>query len=102
MRSSRRIGAAAVLAALALGTAACASPPGKSGGSSGVTLRLAVVGREGTPTAEIAARFSRRVDELSNGSMRVTVAYWPATPGPRGEPSTVGALRSNAVQLGLV
>src|SRR5438093_3945945 len=99
MRSSRRIGAAAVLAALALGTAACASPPGKSGGSSGVALRLAVVGREGTPTAEIAARFARRVDELSNGSMRVTVAYWPATPGP---PSTVGSLRSNAVQLGLV
>ena len=104
MRQSRLIVAASVLASI---SAACAGPPGKSGGGGGVVLKLVVPEYLGKATSVVAERFARRVDALSNGSIRVTITNWPttlspATPTRRMEASAIGSVRSNASQLGII
>ena len=92
---------------LAHGSEGRAGPPGKSGGTAGVALELAVLEYPGKPAARIAERFAQRVDDLSNGSMRVTISYWPtrferATPSGRIEASAIRAVRAGEPQLGLI
>ena len=70
-----------VLAGLALvavawlvrGSDGRAGPPGKSGGTAGLVLRLAVLEYPGKPAAQIAERYAQRVEDLSNGAIRVTI-----------------------------
>ena len=64
-----------------------AGPPGKSGGTAGLVLRLAVLEYPGKPAAQIAERYAQRVDDLSNGAIRVTIGYW-ATGLERTTPSS--------------
>jgi TRAP-type C4-dicarboxylate transport system substrate-binding protein len=112
---ARRLLTAFALAALALvavaslahGSAERTGPPGKSGGTAGVALRLAVLEYPGKPAAQIAERYARRVEDLSNGSMRVTINYWPirfepTTPSGLVEASAIRALRAGELQLGLI
>ena len=82
-------------------------PPGKSGGTAGVVMRLAVLEYPGKPAAQIAERYAQRVEDLSNGSIRVTIAYWPTrfertTPSSRVEASAIRAVRAGEPQLGLI
>jgi TRAP-type C4-dicarboxylate transport system substrate-binding protein len=105
--TGRRIAAAVALGALPLVAPACAGAPGKSGGRESVELRLAVPEYRGKPAARIAERFAKRVEALSHGSMRVSIAYWPSRFAPTTatrlvQASAVAAVRSNAVQLGVV
>jgi TRAP-type C4-dicarboxylate transport system substrate-binding protein len=98
---------AGALALLMVTTGACASPAGKSGGSGRVVLRLAVVGYPGKPAGQVAERFARRVEAVSQGSMEIEVEYWPSrfasiTRGSAVDASAVQAVRSNATQLGVV
>jgi TRAP-type C4-dicarboxylate transport system substrate-binding protein len=103
------LAAAAVVApaVLAAATAAPADPPGKSGSTTPLTLRLAVVEYPGKPAARIAERFARQVASLSRGSMHVAIDSWPThsrgdTPSAQLETRAVAALGSNHVQLGLL
>ena len=84
-----------------------AGPPGKSGGTAGLVLRLAVLEYPGKPAAQIAERYAQRVEDLSNGAIRVTISYWPtglerATPSSRVEASAIRAVRAGEPQLGLI
>ena len=104
MRQSRLIVAASVLASV---MAACAGPPGKSGAREGVVLKLAVPEYLGNAGSVLAERFARRVDALSNGSIRVTITNWPTTLAPTTptrtvEASAIGSVRSNHSQLGII
>ncbi len=82
-------------------------PPGKSGGRAATVLRLAVVEYPGTPAAQIAERFARRVEALSDGSIRVAITYWPArfepaTSSRQIEASAIRAVRANTVQMAAI
>ena len=92
---------------LARGSDGRAGPPGKSGGTAGLVLRLAVLEYPGKPAAQIAERYAQRVEDLSNGSIRVTIVYWPTrfertTPSSRVEASAIRAVRAGEPQLGLI
>ena len=82
-------------------------PPGKSGGTAGVVMRLAVLEYPGKPAAQIAERYAQQVEDLSNGSIRVTIAYWPTrfertTPSSRVEARAIRAVRAGEPELGLI
>jgi C4-dicarboxylate-binding protein DctP len=95
------------VASLAHGSAGGAEPPGKSGGTAGLVLRLAVLEYPGKPAAQIAERYAARVDDLSNGAIRVEIAYWPmgferSTPSNRVEASAIRAVRAGEPELALI
>jgi TRAP-type C4-dicarboxylate transport system substrate-binding protein len=84
-----------------------AGPAGKSGGTTGLVLRLAVLEYPGKPAAQIAERYAQRVEGLSKGSIRLTLMYWPTrfertTPSSRVEASAIRAVRAAEPQLGLI
>lgn len=101
------LGGGAVAAWLVLPALRLDRPTGKSGGRAVIALRLAVAEERGTPGADLAEAYARRVGSLSDGSLRVAISYWPdrfepGTPEPRIERDMLDAVRSNAVELGLV
>ncbi|HEU0336752.1 MAG TPA: hypothetical protein VFR43_09375, partial [Gaiellaceae bacterium] len=69
-------------------------PRGKSGSGEALVLRLAAADG-GTAAGELAARFARRVRELSRGSLRVAVSFQPRA-------AAVGALRAHEAELAIV
>jgi TRAP-type C4-dicarboxylate transport system substrate-binding protein len=92
---------------LAFAAAGASRPPGKSGGSPVRVLDLAVAEYPGRSTGRVAERFASTVDRLSDGSMRVEVAYWPtrlppSTPSGAVEAAAVRAVRGNRVELALL
>lgn len=103
------LGAAAVVTAAGLTAAAAphAGPAGKSGGTTPVTLRLALVEYPGKPAARIAERYARLVVSLSRGELHVAIDSWPThsggdAPSAQLEARVLAAIRSNQVQLGLL
>jgi TRAP-type C4-dicarboxylate transport system substrate-binding protein len=98
------LGAVAWPALAALGSA---RPEGKSGGRAAIRLELAVTEARGAPAAQVAETFARRIESRSNGAIRVTVRYRPAsspTAASTGqvEARAISAVRTNAVQLAVL
>jgi TRAP-type C4-dicarboxylate transport system substrate-binding protein len=91
----------------ALAALGSARPAGKSGGRAAIRLELAVTEARGTPAAQVAETFARRIESRSNGSIRVTVRYRPgssptAASTAQVEARAISAVRTNAVQLAVL
>jgi TRAP-type C4-dicarboxylate transport system substrate-binding protein len=101
------LAAGCALAVVWLAVTSRADPPGKSGARVATVLKLVVVEYPGTPAAQIAERFARRVEALSDDSIRVAITYWPArfepaTSSRQIEASAIRAVRSNTMQIGVI
>jgi TRAP-type C4-dicarboxylate transport system substrate-binding protein len=90
------IAASAAAAAVAVAVIGGPRPPGKSGSAAVLELRLAAAGSAGSPAAATAARFARRAESRSDGSLRIVVTRETA------DADAIDAVRSGRADIGVV